>query len=92
MPAFFQHRQPWLHIARRIYGERQNPPLCPDPYVGSEGADALATCTEWQTFRSLEFTSLRELLRRLLILDGRYLFDQTMIRDVGFEYVAIGRP
>ncbi len=76
---------------RRIYGERADLHLCTDPYVACQGADALVICTEWQLFRNPDFDHIRELLRRPLIIDGRNIYDPSMLRQAGFEYHAIGR-
>ena len=56
-----------------------------------QGADALIIITEWKTFRSPDFVSMRSLLGRPVIFDGRNLFDPSRLKDAGFEYIAIGR-
>jgi len=54
--------------------------------------DALVILTEWPEFRKVDLMSLREKMLRPLILDGRNLLDPKALRDLGFEYVSIGRP
>jgi len=56
-----------------------------------EGADALVVVTEWQEFRSPDFTELGRLLRQPLLFDGRNLFDPAQVRAAGLEYFGIGR-
>jgi UDPglucose 6-dehydrogenase len=54
------------------------------------GADALVIVTEWQAFKSPNFTALKAALKRPVIFDGRNLYDPA-IREQGFEYHPIGR-
>ncbi len=81
-----------LDETRRIYGDRADLQFCTDPYAACQGADALVICTEWQLFRSPDFDQIKERLRRPLIIDGRNIYDPSMLRQAGFEYHAIGRP
>lgn len=55
------------------------------------GADALVIVTEWKEFRSPDFDNLKAQLKAPIIFDGRNLYDPKMVRDIGFEYWAIGR-
>ena len=56
-----------------------------------EGADALALVTEWQEFRSPDFSELVRLLRAPVIFDGRNVYDPTLMRRLGISYFGIGR-
>ena len=76
---------------RRIYGERDDLTLCEDPYQALEGADALAVVTEWNVFRSPDFSKVKSLLRQPVVFDGRNLYDPLRMRELGFDYYAIGR-
>jgi UDPglucose 6-dehydrogenase len=66
--------------------------FCESPYAAAEGADALLIITEWNPFRKLELDTLRELLRRPLVIDLRNLYEPEKMAAAGFEYVSIGRP
>lgn len=57
-----------------------------------EGADALAIVTEWKEFRSPDFDAIRTTLRTPLVFDGRNLFEPALMKQLGIEYHAIGRP
>ena len=76
---------------RRLYGERADLRLCPDPLAALTGADALVIVTEWSLFRSPDFDAVRERLKQPLIFDGRNLYDPDDLREAGFIYYAIGR-
>ncbi len=55
-------------------------------------ADGLVVVTEWNEFRSPDFTNLRKVLNDPVIFDGRNLYDPDYLRQLGFAYYAIGRP
>jgi UDPglucose 6-dehydrogenase len=57
----------------------------------AQGADALVVVTEWRQFRSPDFAGLRKALRTPVIVDGRNLYDPALVRQLGFEHVAVGR-
>jgi UDPglucose 6-dehydrogenase len=65
--------------------------FCPDAYEAARGAEALLIATEWQEFRSPDYDRLRATLARPLVFDGRNLYDPALMRELGFEYFAIGR-
>ena len=56
------------------------------------GADALAIMTEWKHFVHPDFTSMRRLMRRPVIFDGRNLYNPRSMAKAGFTYYSIGRP
>ncbi len=72
-------------------GERPGLTLVADPMEAAQGADALVVVTEWRQFRSPDFAGLRKALRTPVIVDGRNLYDPTLVRQLGFEHVAVGR-
>jgi UDPglucose 6-dehydrogenase len=57
-----------------------------------EGADAVVIVTEWNEFRAVLSTAVREAMAQPLIIDGRNLLDADAARDAGFTYESIGRP
>ena len=74
---------------RAIYGDRIE--LCSDPYAAAEGADALAIMTEWNVFRTPDFSRLEKALKNKLIFDGRNLYDLDNMEKLGYQYYSIGR-
>ena len=74
---------------KAIYGDKIS--YCDRPYGCLEGADALAIATEWNEFRSPDFTVMKRLLRQPVIFDGRNLYDPEEIAELGFVYDGIGR-
>ena len=76
---------------KRIYPDQVGLELCESANQALEGADALVIITEWQEFRSPEFTELKESLADGVIFDGRNLYEPEMVEQFGLEYYAIGR-
>jgi len=76
---------------RRIYGVRPDLELCASAVAALEGADALAICTEWQEFRSPDFSRFRTALKQPVIFDGRNLYEPSLMAQQGIRYFAIGR-
>lgn len=76
--------------ARRRYGDRVN--FFPDVYSAVEGAEALVVATEWNEFRHPDLERIKSLMAVPVIFDGRNLFEPDRVRQLGFEYYAVGRP
>ena len=64
---------------------------CESPYAAAEGVDALVVGTGWPEFRGLDFSRIKQMLRRPLIVDTKNLLDSVRLRAMGFEYVGVGR-
>ena len=64
---------------------------CDSAYAAAEGADALVVGTGWPEFRALDFTKIKRLLKRPIIVDSKNLLDSHRLRSMGFQYVGIGR-
>jgi len=65
--------------------------LIDDMYNVLEGADALLVLTEWNLFRSPEFSIMEQKLEKKVIFDGRNLYSLEHMQDTGFYYNSIGR-
>ena len=64
---------------------------CESPYAVAEGVEALVVGTGWPEFRALDFSKIKSLLRRPLIVDTKNILDSTRLRAMGFEYIGVGR-
>ncbi len=62
-----------------------------DPYDALRDADAAIICTEWNTFRTLDWERGGSLMARKLVIDGRNLYTPQDMREKGFEYYSFGR-
>jgi len=62
-----------------------------DPERLADGCDALVLVTDWQEFRHLDYAKMGELMHTRVIVDGRNFLDQTLLEELGFNYVGVGR-
>ena len=63
-----------------------------DPYQAAEEADAILVLTEWDIFKTLDFTKIYNNMRKpAFIYDGRNILDIEALRKIGFDAQSIGR-
>jgi UDPglucose 6-dehydrogenase len=82
------------HEARRHFGDLLDSgalQLCPRNYDCLPGSDALLVLTEWAPYRVPDFDRIRAELAQPLVFDGRNLWDPARMRELGFQYVSVGR-
>jgi UDPglucose 6-dehydrogenase len=65
--------------------------FCKDAYDAAQGADCLVFMTEWNQFRNLNTDKLKEVMRTQAIADLRNIYEPKKMRELGFQYVAMGR-
>jgi UDPglucose 6-dehydrogenase len=62
-----------------------------DEYEAVTDADALVFVTEWNQFRALDMRRIRDLMRSPRIADLRNIYEPADMRELGFEYIGVGR-
>lgn len=62
-----------------------------DAYDCARGADALVLVTEWDTFRALDLSRLKNTLAAPVVVDLRNVYRPEEMRRHGFTYVSVGR-
>lgn len=62
-----------------------------DEYDAIDGADALVIVTEWNQFRALDMVRVKQLLKAPKIADLRNIYEPADMRELGFDYVGVGR-
>jgi len=60
-------------------------------YDTLDKADALIIVTEWNEFRTPNFTKIKEMLTEPVIFDGRNLYDLDKMKEMKFNYYSVGR-
>ena len=65
--------------------------FCADAYEAMTGADAAVIVTEWDRFRALDFSRMKTLLKQMVLVDLRNIYERHEVERHGFKYVAIGR-
>jgi len=78
--------------AKRVMAREQGISYAQSPVDALDGADALVIATEWKEFRSPDFAAIKTRLKQPVVIDGRNLYEPEMMRDLGIEYLSIGRP
>ena len=77
---------------RKVLGEHRGLVYVQDIYDAVNNADALAIMTEWDIYKQPDFTRMKKLMSRPLIVDGRNLYSLDDMKRRGCEYVSVGRP
>jgi len=78
--------------AKRVFGSLPGLGYAESQGAALQGSDALLIVTEWRQFKSPDFEQMRALLKQPLVFDGRNLYDPELLKTLGVEYHAIGRP
>ncbi len=79
----------------RANSERQYPDLAIHYSSSIEelvsGLDALVLVTEWDDYKNLDLASLLPKMNGNIFIDGRNQYDPVLMRDLGFNYIGMGR-
>jgi UDPglucose 6-dehydrogenase len=65
--------------------------FCENAYAVASGADALVIATEWNEFKSLNMLQVRDSMKRPILIDGRNLYEPSLMHSLGFTYRGMGR-
>lgn len=59
----------------------------------AKGAHAIALLTEWDEFTALDYQQIFDAMSKpAFVFDGRNILNHAMLRQIGFEVYAIGKP
>jgi UDPglucose 6-dehydrogenase len=61
-----------------------------DIYDATLDADALIVVTEWKEFRLPNWSVLKKTMNTPVVLDGRNIYDKTVLESSDFVYYGIG--
>lgn len=65
--------------------------FCSDAYEVAKNVDLLIVVTEWNEFRQLDLTKVKNLMRQPVLLDGRNIYEPVAMQKLGFVYKGVGR-
>ncbi len=65
---------------------------CDGPYSCAARVDALVIVTEWEQFRALDLTRLKNEMSQPVIVDLRNIYRPDEMAEHGFTYSSVGRP
>ena len=80
-----------MEEAQRIFGQHPSLSYAESPMSALQDADALVIVTEWKEFRSPDFAQIKASLKTPVIFDGRNLYEPSIVKASGLDYLAIGR-
>ena len=78
-----------INNVRKLIGDKIN--YANDEYEALKDADALLIATEWSLFRTPDFDKVSSLLKNKTIFDGRNLYSNQQMKELGYYYCSIGR-
>lgn len=77
--------------AQKIFAKEKNIEFSQDLYKTVENADLLIILTEWNEFQQLNLKKIKNLMNAPNIIDGRNIYDPDMVKNLGFNYIGVGR-
>jgi UDPglucose 6-dehydrogenase len=63
-----------------------------NPYAAAEGSDALVIVTEWDAFRALDLTRIKNSLNSPVLVDLRNIYPPAELERAGLHYTGVGKP
>ncbi len=78
-----------IENARNAYPDRLE--FGRDAYDVIERADAIVLTTQWAEFRDLDWPRVSRLMRGSVVLDGRNIWNPSVVRAAGLSYIGVGR-
>jgi len=78
--------------AERIAAEAASAEVASSVLTGATGVDALVLATDWPEYINFDYSTVRHVVARPVIFDGRNALDAALLARAGFAYLCIGRP
>jgi UDPglucose 6-dehydrogenase len=61
-------------------------------YEAAKGADAVVIVTEWDEFKTLDYSSIYQNMNKpAFLFDGRLIMDTVQLRKIGFVVESVGK-
>jgi UDPglucose 6-dehydrogenase len=64
--------------------------FCSSPYEAATEAHCLVICTEWPEFEKLNWSKIKNLMDRPVVVDGRGMLKSAEMKKLGFTYHRFG--
>lgn len=75
--------------AKKIFSDSIS--YCNSAEEAAKESDGIALVTEWDEFRSIDFSKLGESMKSRVLFDGRNIYEPALVKRHGFEYYGVGR-
>ncbi len=72
--------------------EIKNIKYCQNAYEVAENIDLLILVTEWNVFKEIDMEKVKNSMKQANLIDCRNVYNPQEIRELGFNYLSIGRP
>lgn len=76
--------------AEVYFGDNNNVKIFTDPYIAISDSNIIIIATEWNEYKKLDFTKIRNITNKLIVFDLRNILDPIKIREMGFQYYGVG--
>lgn len=77
-----------MEAAKPLVGEVH---FATNAYDAADGADCAVIVTEWNEFRSLDFSRLSQVMAQPILVDLRNIYEPEDVQQQGFAYHGVGR-
>ncbi len=75
---------------KKELGENSTIHYFPTPYEAIKNADSTIIATEWEEFKTLNLSKVKQLQKSNVIVDLRNMLEAKKARELGFKYFGIG--
>lgn len=65
--------------------------FCADPNAVAKDSDALVFISDWPEFKELDFTLIKSVMKKPVLIDARNMLDSGQLMAKGFVYSGVGR-
>jgi UDPglucose 6-dehydrogenase len=79
-----------MENTKKIYPELDIS-YCEDEYSACQESDCIILATEWEQFGSLDFTSLKSIVKSPVFIDLKNMYEPNDVKAEGFSYKGVGR-
>jgi UDPglucose 6-dehydrogenase len=63
-----------------------------DPFDAAKDSEAILLITEWDEFKDINFSKIKEIILTNVLIDGRNLYSSEKMKEEGFIYYPVGKP
>jgi UDPglucose 6-dehydrogenase len=79
-----------IENTKKELGENSNIKYFPTPYEAIKNTDSTVIATEWEEFKTLNLSKVKQSQKSNVLVDLRNMLDDKKARELGFKYFGIG--
>jgi UDPglucose 6-dehydrogenase len=80
-----------MENAKRIFAKEKTLIFATDPYAAVKDAELCILVTDWNEFKELDLKKIKKLMKTPYLVDGRNIYSPEKAKELGFQYVGVGR-